>query len=82
MPPTLTRLLGDAEARACVMRDEGVVRLISPADAAAATLVARDRRAGRYCRLVGDRYPAVPLDREAKFRAALAAVGYPLAPGA
>jgi hypothetical protein len=82
VPPTLTRLLGDAEVRARVVRDEGVVRLISCADVATATLVARDRRAGRYCRLVGDRYLAVPVDQEAKFRAALAAVGYPLAPDA
>jgi hypothetical protein len=82
VPPTLTRLLDDAEARARVVRDEGVVRLISCADAATAALVARDRRAGRYCRLIGDRYLAVPLDQEAKFRAALPAVGYPLLPDA
>jgi hypothetical protein len=82
VPATLTRLLDDAGARTRVVRDEGVVRLISCADAATATLVARDRRAGRYCRLVGDRYLAVPLDQEAKFRTALAAVGYPLAPDA
>ena len=79
VPPTLTRLLDDAEARARVLRDEGVVRLVSCTDPATATLVARDRRAGRYCRLVGDRFLAVPVDQEAKFRAALAAVGYPLA---
>lgn len=80
VPPTLARLLDDAEARARVVRDEGVVRLISCADPASAALVARDRRAGRYCRLIGDRYLAVPLDQEAKFRAALPAVGYPLVP--
>jgi hypothetical protein len=80
VPPTLTRLLDDAETRARVLHDEGAVRLISCADAATATLVARDRRAGRLCRLIGDRHLAVPLGQEAKFRAAVAAVGYPLPP--
>jgi hypothetical protein len=57
-----------------------VARLIECADPALATLIASDRRLSGRCRLVGDRYLAVTVDREPEFRKALRALGYIILP--
>jgi signal transduction histidine kinase len=80
LPNPVTTLLADVEARAGRLRNMGVARLIECADPALATLIASDRRLGGRCRLVGDRYLAVTVDREPEFRKALQALGYIILP--
>src|SRR6266511_2816620 len=80
LPNPVTVLLADVQARAGRLRNLGVARLIECADPALATLIASDRRLGGRCRLVGDRYLAVTVDREPEFRKALRALGYIILP--
>jgi len=80
VPDTVVRLLDDAAERGRQVRDDGVVRLVTCADPSTAALIADDRRVRGYCRLVGDRQLAVPLEHDAKFRAALPAAGFVLPP--
>jgi hypothetical protein len=51
------------------------------ASPALAVMIARDRRAARFCRPVGDRHLAVPVEHEADFRKAVRTLGYVLPPG-
>lgn len=62
--------------RAGQLIDLGHARVIECADAALATLIARDRATRSLCRLVGDRHLAVPFDAELKFRVAVRKLGY------
>jgi hypothetical protein len=76
LPNPVTTLLVDVEARVGRLRNLGVVRLVECADAAVATLIARDRRLRGLCQLVGDRHLAVAIDREPEFRKKLRMLGY------
>lgn len=76
LPGTLNTLVEDITRRARQLTDLGHVRVIECADAALATLVARDRATRSLCRLIGERHLAVPLDAELKFRTALRKLGY------
>ncbi|WP_448072586.1 helicase-associated domain-containing protein [Georgenia yuyongxinii] len=78
LPATVQALLEEITSRANQLSDSGVVRMIECADPAVADRVLHDRSAGRYCRRLGDRHLAVPVDQEAKFRAALLSLGYVL----
>jgi hypothetical protein len=80
IPSTMLRIFEDAAARARALHHDGVVHLITCADPATAALIARDRTASRYCRLVGTHHLAVVAESEAKFRTAALALGYPLPP--
>lgn len=76
LPATLATLVDDITRRAGQLTNLGHVRVIECADAALATLIARDRATRAHCRLIGDRHLAVPLNTESKFRSALRKVGY------
>ncbi len=70
--------IDDVTGRAGQLRDLGTMQLVECADRALAVLIARDRRAGKLCRPVGDCHLAVPAEHGAAFRTALRALGYPL----
>jgi hypothetical protein len=78
MPGTLTTLLDDVSRRISGLTDLGHARVIECGDPAVATLIARDRGLRGLCRQLGERYLAVPLDREVQFRKALLKLGYVL----
>jgi hypothetical protein len=50
--------------------------LIECADPATAALIAHDPSLRLFCRPIGDKHLAVPLDQELKFRNALLKLGY------
>jgi hypothetical protein len=76
LPGALTTLISDVRQRIGQLTDLGHVRLIECAEPATAALIAHDRRLRPLCRLIGDRYLAVPQDQEPKFRKALLRFGY------
>lgn len=76
LPGALDVLLDDVTRRAGQLIDLGHARVIECADAALATLIARDRATRALCRLVGERHLAVPFDAELKFRVAVRKLGY------
>ena len=76
LPGALTTLISDVRRRIEQLTDLGHVRLIECAEPATAALIARDKRLRPLCRLLGDRYLAVPQDHEPKFRKALLRLGY------
>ncbi|MFC5828199.1 helicase-associated domain-containing protein [Nonomuraea insulae] len=78
LPDTVATLLKDVERQARRVRDRGLVRLIEADDAATAALVAGDRKAGKLCRLLGDRHLVVSPENEAAFRRAAKSLGYVL----
>lgn len=78
LPGALHTLLGDVTRRAGQLTDLGHARVIECADAALATLIARDRATRSLCRLIGERHLVVPLDAELKFRSAVRKLGYVL----
>ncbi|MFB4268211.1 hypothetical protein [Nonomuraea sp. GTA35] len=78
LPGTVATLLTDVERKARQVRDRGLVRLIEADDAATAALIAGDRKAGKLCRLLGDRHLCVSLEDEAAFRRAARSLGYVL----
>ena len=79
LPSTLTSLVDDVRRRAGQLTDLGQARLIACADAAVATLIARDRNLRSLCRPIGDRHLAIAADQDLKFRKALLKLGYTLA---
>src|SRR6185503_3204790 len=56
VPATVRSLLADVEARAGQVRDLGARRVLECADAAVATLLARDRSMRGLCTRVGERH--------------------------
>lgn len=76
LPGALTTLVDDVTQRAAQLTDLGHARVITCADHALATLIARDRDLRSLCRLIGDRHLAIPLEQEGKFRKALLKLGY------
>ncbi|WP_242605666.1 helicase-associated domain-containing protein [Frankia sp. Cppng1_Ct_nod] len=83
LPSTVTTFFADVTARAERLRNLGLVRLVECSDPALAALIAGDRRIRRFCRPVGDRHVAVPIEHEPDFRKALRVLGYvlPVDPG-
>ena len=78
IPATVAALFGDVARRVSQLQDAGTARVIECADASVALLIARDRRAGPLCRLLGDRHLAIPLEHETAFRRRLRDIGYVL----
>lgn len=78
LPSALNTLIADVHRRAGQLTDLGHARLIECADPASAALIARDRSLRPLCRPIGDKYVAVPLDQELKFRNALLKLGFVL----
>ncbi|MFI7700387.1 helicase-associated domain-containing protein [Nonomuraea sp. NPDC049480] len=76
LPGTVATLLADVERKARQVRDRGLVRLIEADDAAIAALIAGDRKAGKLCRLLGDRHLCVSPENEDAFRRAAKSLGY------
>nr|WP_237702821.1 MULTISPECIES: helicase-associated domain-containing protein [Protofrankia] len=76
VPATVTRLFEDAVARAGQLRDLGLARVVECADPAMAALITADRKLRRFCRPVGERHIAVPVQHEADFRTVLRKLGY------
>jgi hypothetical protein len=76
LPAALTVLIDDVTTRATKIRDRGLVRLLECADAALATLIARDPKLRTLCTLVGDHHLAVPVEHETQFRHALRGLGH------
>ena len=81
LPATVITLIEDVRARCAALTDQGMVRLVECRDAATAMLIARDRRTGPLCALIGERHLAVGAEQEFAFRAALAHLRHVLPPG-
>jgi Helicase conserved C-terminal domain len=80
VPATVCTLLADVEARAGQLRDLGTRRVLECADPSVATLLARDRSLRGLCIQLGERHLMLDPAGEAKARAALRKLGYPLGP--
>ena len=80
LPNAVAVLIKDTVAAAARLRDLGRVRLVECEDPALRTLISRDRRLAGLCQLRGERYLAVPLDKERAFLRELRRLGYPLRP--
>jgi Helicase conserved C-terminal domain len=78
VPPVVRTLLDDAETRAGRVRDLGLRRVVECADEQVATLLERDRTLRGLCTRVGERHLVIDPAVEAKARAALLKLGYPL----
>ena len=78
LPETVERFLDDMARRVRSLKMAGAARLIECADAALAALIANDSRTKPYCLLAGDRWLAVPVESEPRFRSALRKLGYGL----
>jgi Helicase conserved C-terminal domain len=78
LPDSLATLISDVTRRAGQLTDLGYARVIECADPALAALIAHDRALRVLCHPIGDRYLAVSLDQELKFRTALLKLGYAL----
>lgn len=78
LPETVERFLEDMARRVRSLKAIGTARLIECSDAVLATLIANDSRTKPYCLLAGDRYLAVPVESETRFRSALRKLGYGL----
>jgi hypothetical protein len=76
LPGTVTRLFEDVTARVGQLVDLGLARVVTCADPAVAALIGGDRTLRRFCRPVGDRHLAIPVQHEADFRKALLKLGY------
>ena len=74
-------LFEDVEGRAGQVGDLGVRRVLECADASVATLLERDRPLRGLVIRIGERHLLLDPVAEPKARAALRALGYPLAPG-
>jgi hypothetical protein len=81
LPATVNTLIADVKARCAALADQGMVRLVECRDAATAMLIAKDRRTGAHCALIGERHLAIGAEQEVAFRAALAQLRYVLPPG-
>ena len=64
LPQTVTQFLTDLAGRASRLSDHGLIRLIECADPALTVMISRDRETAKYCRPIGDRYLAVPVEHE------------------
>ena len=80
VPTAVRTLLDDVEVRAGRVRDLGLQRVVECADPQIATLLARDRTLRGLCTRVGERHLLIDPGGEAKARAALLKLGYPLGP--
>lgn len=80
VPSTVSGLLADVEGRVGQVRDLGLARVIECADAAVATLLARDRTMRGLCSRIGDRHLLLDPAGEPKARVALRKLGYPVGP--
>jgi hypothetical protein len=80
VPPAVRTLLDDVEARAGRVRDLGLHRVVECADAQLATLLAGDRTLRGLCTRAGERHLLIDPAGEARARAALLRLGYPLGP--
>ena len=80
VPATVRSLLAEVEARAGQVRDLGARRVLECADAAVATLLARDRSMRGLCTRVGERHLMLEPAGEQKARSILRRLGYPLGP--
>jgi len=78
LPETVAQFLSDMTRRVRSLRATETALLIECADAVLATLIANDSRTKPHCLLAGDRYLAVPLASESRFRSALRKLGYGL----
>jgi hypothetical protein len=78
IPPIVTQLLADLQARSGQLQDGGEARLIECADAAVAALVANHSKTRRLCLLAGERHLVVPARSERAFRRVVREIGYPL----
>jgi len=76
LPAAVTTLITDVTSRARQLSDRGVCRVVECADAALATLIARDRAAGAACTQLGERHLVIPANTEPDFRKALRRLGY------
>ena len=77
----MNTLIADVRARSSALTDRGMVRLVECRDAATAMLIAKDRRTGRLCELIGERHLAISAEHETAFRATLAQLRHVLPPG-
>jgi hypothetical protein len=80
IPQTVTEFLTDLAGRASRLSDQGPVRLIECTDPALAIMISKDRKAARFCRLIGGRHLAVPAEHDTAFRKAIRTIGYALPP--
>jgi hypothetical protein len=80
LPQTVTQFLTDLLGRASRLSDHGLIRLIECADPALTVMISRDRTTAKYCRPIGDRYLAVPVEHDTDFRKAVQTLGYALPP--
>jgi hypothetical protein len=80
LPQTVTQFLTDLAGRASRLSDHGLIRLIECADPALTVMISRDRETAKYCRPIGDRYLAVPVEHDTEFRKAVQTLGYALPP--
>jgi hypothetical protein len=80
VPAVVQTLLDDVTSRAGRVRDLGLRRVVECADAQTATLLERDRALRGLCTRVGERHLLIDPAGEAKARAALLKLGYPLGP--
>ncbi|SDY77400.1 Helicase conserved C-terminal domain-containing protein [Modestobacter sp. DSM 44400] len=78
VPPVVRTLLEDVATRAGRVRDLGLHRVVECADAQVATLLERDRTLRGLCTRVGERHLVIDPAGEARARAALLKLGYPL----
>ena len=82
LPPVVRTLIKDVETRVGQARDLGLRRVVECADAEVATLLERDRTLRGLCTRIGERHLLIDPAGEAKARAALLKLGYPLGPAA
>ncbi len=81
LPDTARAFLDDLARRAGMLRLSGSAVLVECEDPAVARRLARGSRTGRLCTLVGESTLVVPAAKEAAFRRAALAEGYPLPSG-
>jgi hypothetical protein len=75
LPPTVDRLLRDAEEKVGQLETEGPALLVACRDAELAALIAHDRGTRNLCLPAGERHLAVPVASERRFRKALRGMG-------
>ena len=76
LPAEVERLLGTAAERAALLRDVGDARLIECPDEELFALIAGDPGCAKWCLPAGEHHLVVRAADEARFRAAVRALGY------
>lgn len=76
LPDTVSKFFIDAVKRAIAVKDRGEAKLIECADATLAETIANAEATKAFCLRAGDRYLAVPSNREQSFRKGLEKLGY------